>query len=364
MNIKNPSANHLGVHLTNVSGTGAIQLLQSLLPALEKNATTFISEMYLPNHGDLAKYQKLQLNTRSIPYRRWLPNTLSRFLECMVLARFLVGNSPLLVLGDLPLRCKAPQTVFVQTPHLIIPKKIIWSMDGLKFVILRFIFRINAKFARAFIVQTPFMREALSLSYPAIANKIHIISQPPPSWLLGVSPRNAIVKKHKLNLIYPSAGYPHKNHKLLASLNTEVTDVWPINYLNITLPIDQHPAPNVTWIRCVGFLSPLEMIKSYQETDGLIFLSTDESYGFPLVEAMYMGLPIVCPDLPYARVLCGGGAIYFDPHSIDSLLLAIQDLHSRISSGWKPDWSSQMSAIPKDWDEVAEAMINISCFPR
>ena len=364
MSIKSLSANHLRVHLTNVSGAGATQLVKSLLPALEKNATVFVSEMYLPDHGDLAKYQKLQLNTLSMRYRRWLPNAISRVLECLVLARFFAGHTPLLVLGDLPLRCKAFQTVFVQTPHLINPKKTNWSMDGMKFAILRFIFRINAKFAHAFIVQTPLMREALSLSYPTIANKIHVISQPPPAWLLGASIRNAILKKDKLNLIYPSAGYPHKNHKLLASLNAESTDVWPINNLKITLPIDQHPAPKVAWIQCVDFLSPLDMIKSYQEADGLLFLSIEESYGFPLVEAMYMGLPIVCPDLPYAHALCGEGAIYFDPHSIDSLLVAVQDLHSRISSGWKPDWLSQMRAIPKDWEEVAEAMIKISCFPR
>ena len=36
--------------------------------------------------------------------------------------------------------------------------------------------------------------------------------------------------------------------------------------------------------------------------DALLFLSTDESYGFPLIEAMFVGLPIICPDLPYARV--------------------------------------------------------------
>ena len=30
----------------------------------------------------------------------------------------------------------------------------------------------------------------------------------------------------------------------------------------------------------------------------LCYLSKEESFGFPLIEAMYLGLPIVCPDLP------------------------------------------------------------------
>ena len=111
----------------------------------------------------------------------------------------------------------------------------------------------------------------------------------------------------------------------------------------------------------MGFLSAPEMIQAYGEVDGLLFFSTDESYGFPLVEAMFMGLPIVCPDLPYAHALCSDGAIYFDPLSIDSLRNAIETLHTRLSAGWWPDWATQLSAIPKDWDVVADAMIAVAC---
>ena len=103
------------------------------------------------------------------------------------------------------------------------------------------------------------------------------------------------------------------------------------------------------------------MIHAYQKVDGLLFLSTDESYGFPLVEAMFVGLPIVCPDLPYARTLCSDGAIYFDPYSIDSLRQAIDDLSARLAAGWWPDWKEQLASIPKDWDTVAEAMTDVAC---
>ena len=103
------------------------------------------------------------------------------------------------------------------------------------------------------------------------------------------------------------------------------------------------------------------MIQAYCEVDGLLFLSTDESYGFPLVEAMFMGLPIVCPDLPYAHALCADGAIYFDPLSIDSLRNAVEILHVRLSDGWWPDWTAQLSAIPKDWNVVAHALIAVAC---
>jgi len=351
----------LRLHLTNVAGTGATQLLQSLLPALERNASVKISEIHLPDRGELATYQKAPDSGLSKRYRRCLPNALSRILECLFSARIFDGDTPLLVLGDLPLRCNAPQTVFVQTSHLLGNKGFHFSLDGLKFFISRQVFRLNSQYADKFIVQTSVMQEALAESYPAIANKIYVIAQPVPSWLLTATPRRSGNFKEKLKLIYPAAGYPHKNHKVLAGISLKLNLAWPIETLKITLSIDSHPAPEVSWIKCVGFLSALEMIQAYGEADGLLFLSTDESYGFPLVEAMFMGLPIICPDLPYAHALCSDGAIYFDPLSIESLRMAIVTLHARLSAGWWPDWSAALNAIPKDWDVVADAMIDVAC---
>ena len=87
------------------------------------------------------------------------------------------------------------------------------------------------------------------------------------------------------------------------------------------------------------------------------FLSLAESFGFPLVEAMWIGLPIICPDLPYARTLCGEQAIYFDPNNVDSLHVAIGQLTKRRNLGWWPDWSINLKKIPRDWEKVADAML-------
>ena len=356
----------LRLHLTNVSGAGATQLMLSMLPKLERSPHVKITEIFLPDHGALATYQKLPDTGLSITYQRWLPNALSRLLECFVFAFRFNGNTPLLVLGDLPLRCNAPQTVFVQNSHLVKPQKFYWTLDNLKFAISRLVFRLNAQYVKAFIVQTPVMKVALAASYPGISSKIHVIPQPVPSWLLDFVPRlnnSNTLNKVGLKLIYPAAGYPHKNHRLLSEITQELNKPWLVESLKLTLPAEKHPAPNIPWIQCVGFLTPTEMIQAYSEVDGMLFLSTDESYGFPLVEAMFMGLPIICPDLPYAHVLCMDEAIYFDPLSIDSLRNAIETLHSRLSAGWWPNWTEQLKSIPKDWQVVADAMISVACAP-
>jgi len=193
---------------------------------------------------------------------------------------------------------------------------------------------------------------------------VHIIAQPVPNWLLDISPcRSAVIgaSRSKLKLIYPAAFYPHKNHKLLGSITPKLALSLPIERLTLTISEDRHPAMNVPWIHCVGFLNSSDMISAYGEADGVLFLSTGESYGFPLVEAMFLGLPIVCPDLPYAHTLCADEAIYFDPNSIASLCQAISTLHKRLATGWSPDWSEQLVTFPKDWDTVASKMIDLAC---
>lgn len=350
------------VHLTNVAGAGASQLLQSLLPALEQVPTCSITHIFLPDRGKLMVYRSNNSSTITEIYHRRLNNALSRMLECTLLAGRFDDDSPLLVLGDLPLRCRGPQTVFVQTPNILRPARMSLTYNGIKYSISRLLFRLGMHRVRAFIVQTDVMRVELERSYPGVVGRVHVISQPVPTWLLksGVR-RQARLRRsgQALDLIYPAAGYPHKNHALLSRLDP--SDVWPVEQLVLTLDPYAHPAKELSWVQCRGFLSPQAIITAYSQVDGLLFLSKSESYGFPLVEAMFVGLPIICPDLPYAHTLCGDMAIYFDPDQPNSLRHAVLTLKSRLDEGWWPDWRDRLVSLPSDWNEVAQRMLKITC---
>lgn len=353
----------LRVHLTNVAGAGATQLLLSLLPEIERQGIADIEEIYLPDRGLLSDYRKAESTGRATRYRRRLPNVLSRFFECFLFVDR-KKTSPLLVLGDLPLRGRAPQTLFVQSPHLCCPDRWRMGWSDLKFLISRLLFAINLDQVRAVIVQTPVMRDGLVRSYPPLAGRVHIVGQPVPQWLQA-APRRAgpaagLGRGRQLRLIYPAAGYPHKNHRLLASIPADGLD-WPVESLRLTIDPKRNPAPHVPWVRCLGFLPSADIMAEYASADGLLFLSLAESYGFPLLEAMFLGLPVVCPDLPYARTLCGDGAIYFDPVDVRSLAQAVGELDRRLRDGWWPDWSAQLGPVPESWAAVARTMVGIAC---
>ncbi|OCW24941.1 glycosyl transferase family 1 [Pseudomonas sp. S3E12] len=360
------TSNSIRLHLTNIAGLGAVQLLKSLLPALEQNKSVHVVEVYLPDKGELSSYRSADQSIKVTIYRRQIPNALSRLMECLYLGQRFSGEVPLLVMGDLPIRCTTRQTVFVQNSHLLRPSKRAWDRASLKLALLRYVFRSNLKYAQTYIVQTTLMRDALIKSYPSLQSRVQVVPQPVPAWLLNSGIRRTgrvATASELLRLVYPAAGYPHKNHKLLAAINNSDMTQWPIASLDLTLDEESNPAPDLPWLQCRGILSSQEMLDAYREMDAMLFLSTDESYGFPLVEAMFVGLPIICPDLPYARVLCGDQAIYFDVGSTDSLRIAVNELHERLAGGYWPDWGEQLKAIPKDWETVAKTMLDIAAQP-
>jgi hypothetical protein len=357
-----PSAS-VRIHAANIVGLGAVQLVQSLLPAMERLPNYRIECLYLPDRGSLANYQAVNPATRLIRRRRYLPNAISRILECTVFGGRFAGEGSLLVLGDIPIRCKGPQTVFVQTPLLTRSASSNRQIGAIKYWIARRLFKWNSRYATSFIVQTEVMKTALLETYPEITGRVHVIGQPVPEWLLkaeigrsGPMPG----REAGLRLFYPAAGYPHKNHQLLRQISTENMQVWPISTLTLTIPLNSHPNPSLAWVNCVDRLTSDEVIQAYRAADALLFLSLSESFGFPLLEAMWAGLPIICPDLPYARVLCGDQAIYFDPAGAVSLMAATIELSARLDNGWWPDWHEQLRGFPDSWGTVALRMLQIA----
>lgn len=362
MNEFSQNQQNIRIHLTNITGLGATKLLHSLLPHFENDQKFKTHELHLPHKGPLSRYSSAQPNTKTLIFKRKLPNLISRFKECLFTSSYYNDGTPIIVFGDIPLRIpKGNQVIFLHSSLVITPWVKNKKFSSLKYIISRIIFRINLKYINTIVVQTSIMKEKLLSIFPALNTKVRVIAQPVPEWLRKehFQRNNQIyTDESKLNFIYPAAYYPHKNHKILKKINLTKED-WPISNITLTIDKSKNPAPSINWINCCGELDHNTLLERYKNADALLFLSLEESYGFPLIEAMHLDLPIISADLPYARVICGENAIYFNPHEINSLRETIFDLKQKLISGWKPDWSDQLKKIPKDWQSVADNIINL-----
>lgn len=350
------------LHITNIGGLGATRLLESLIPSLVSSDTFKLEHVYVSENTAFVDTKILGSTTGVTFYKRFLPRIISRFLECTVFGRSFDGETPLLVLGDIPLRCKGEQVVFLQNKLLLDNSNFGSILVRIRLYISRALFKRNLGYVNSFIVQTEIMRDQLIEIYPSFKERVFIIPQPVPQWLIESHlhrKENNYDEKMGLKLFYPAAFYPHKNHSLLSKISN--FEEWPVKDITLTIPDSSNPLRDSSWLKCKGTLNPEMVLQEYDSTNALLFLSWTESYGFPLVEAMWIGLPIICPDLPYARNLCKEQAIYFDPGSTSSLHLAVNELEDRLKQRWWPDWDEPLSLIPLDWGSVAEKMSEICC---
>jgi len=346
------------VHLTNVTGLGAVKLVSSLLPSIVNLYGSLVGKIYIPSSGELSIYDE-NIDIDVVKYKRLLPNPISRFLE-IFFWRPKGASKKIIILGDIPLSISSEQFIFLHSTLVVqdLPEHSFWQR--LKYKLLRMLFVWNLSKVKAVIVQTEIMKALVINKYPVLLGKITVIGQPPPE--LFIPYKNAKIKNIKaetinsLSLFYPSAFYAHKNHAFLSDFSSNFDS---IKEFILTIDPSCNPASHADFVKCVGEINQKDVLAYYLEVDALVFLSLTESYGLPLIEAMWLGLPIIVPDLPYARVICGDQAIYFRVDSLSSFEQAVHLLIEKMNSGWYPDWSDSLANIPANWDSVATKIADI-----
>lgn len=145
-----------------------------------------------------------------------------------------------------------------------------------------------------------------------------------------------------LRLLYVSVYYPHKDpltfaqavailrSKGRAAIGRITMDLvefgpWP-NRLTEYEALLQHQSEGDI---VLGGVNPQALPALYAENDIFVFPSVSETFGFPLVEAMASGVPVVAADTLINREVCGPAALYFPPHDPGLLARRICELAER-----------------------------------
>lgn len=355
----------LFVHATNVTGLGASQVLRSILLALQKEDLGWPVDCYVPAVGPSVGTVSERDGFKVQALHRRLPNSVSRMLECTLSGQYFGAYPYGITLGDIPLRNIAHQVVLTHQSHLTPPHINPHSDRTFNARMMRWLYRRNLPFAQHVVVQTEVMAKALEASYPEIQGRLHVVPQPPPSGFEADHPSETRPSEAPLELFYPAAGYPHKNHSLINRMAAVEQPPDAFGRLRVTLKPSEVEAVDlaIPWLHNEGRLSPERCLHTYRQVDALFFPSVAESYGLPLVEAMVLGIPVLCSDLPFARWLCEDQGIYFDPQDPVDAWRAIAELLERRRSGWRPDWTQPLAKLPKSWDVVAQAFLDLLELP-
>lgn len=76
---------------------------------------------------------------------------------------------------------------------------------------------------------------------------------------------------------------------------------------------------DLTQVQFTGKLSYAELAGWYARSDVVVYTSEYEGYGFPILEALAFGRPIICNDIPPLREVGGDAPLYYQKNSAESL---------------------------------------------
>ncbi len=99
----------------------------------------------------------------------------------------------------------------------------------------------------------------------------------------------------------------------------------------------------------------------YKQCDIFMFPSLCESFGFPMVEAMGLELPIVAAGTPVNMEICGKGALYYDPldaeEAAQKVRLLIED--REVVEKIKQNAITQLANAHINWDVYVKKYLHL-----
>ncbi|NDP39361.1 MAG: glycosyltransferase family 4 protein [Rhodoferax sp.] len=327
----------LFINAMNVHQGGGRALLVALLsdlPSTTKSVALLDSRLLISAPSSDTVYIK-----------RVRPSVITRLQAEWWLTKNVRSGDTVLCFGNLPpvFKLAGRVVVFVQNKYLLENTSLSGFSWKTKFrlTLERFWFGLKAKNADQFVVQTLSMKTALQLRL-GLTDNLNSGNEKPVDILpftndvIGYQRKLLVKPNVKLNdydFIYVASGEPHKNHRTLIEAWCLLAKDHCFPSLCLTLDrahfpdlcelIDLKISQFILNIENIGVLSHDKVLVLYTVAGALVYPSTFESFGLPLIEARQAGLPVLASELDYVRdVLDPEGS--FDPSSAISIARAIK----------------------------------------
>jgi len=143
----------------------------------------------------------------------------------------------------------------------------------------------------------------------------------------ALDPREALNRLDDLDLhraefaVYPANFWPHKNHERLLAATGHIVREEPEFLLVLCGALDENREKLRGRIESLGLERNVRLLPYLADADTtallegaelLVYPSLFEGFGLPVLEAMALGTPVACSDLPVLLEVARDAALFFD----------------------------------------------------
>jgi glycosyltransferase involved in cell wall biosynthesis len=202
-----------------------------------------------------------------------------------------------------------------------------------KYLAYRWVATQAVRRSQAILVPARTIHDTIVRYYPEASSKVVITKEGASQTFLKAGQKKGAPKKEQTrrNLVYVGSLYPHKN------VNVVIDALLGLNEYTLTIvgartvfrdQVEAYARKKgvVKQVRFAGYLSDQELLKEYENALALVQPSLSEGFGLTGIEAMAAGIPVVASDIPIFQEIYQDAAQFFDPHSVDSFVAAVQRL--------------------------------------
>jgi glycosyltransferase involved in cell wall biosynthesis len=227
--------------------------------------------------------------------------------------------------------CSSPQFLLMHNAFVIAENRIFSRFSLKDTIYLKLMTKyilFNLKFATKIGVQTNTILNKLNSNF-LVSKKLIII----PNVVISYAEKNVEINNfnNKINLLFLSKYYPHKNFEILFKIADKLSE----NNIIINLTLDEkiesekkiiNKIKNLGYenvLNNIGYVSHDMLSNVYKQNDGLFLPTLLESFSTNYIEAFNFRIPIFTSNLDFAIEVCEDSAFYFDPFDGDNIISCI-----------------------------------------